>query len=154
MAESVREFTKKYARFDFSDIFGIGRLRELAYQMKMQEINYDAEMTRLREINDSQAKAVTVMVCQLSETEERNRDLSNYIRAADEAKKNLMEKKMMAESRQTALENELEKTKSKLDELRDIKSSYDQLSKEYELLMMKLKESNPDISPEELEVKE
>ena len=69
-------------------------------------------------------------------------------------KKNLMEKKMMAESRQTALENELEKTKSKLDELRDIKSSYDQLSKEYELLMMKLKESNPDISPEELEVKE
>lgn len=60
--QSVREFVKEQAKFDPADLFGVGRIRKLAYEYKMLEFKYQGEIDYLHAIRDEQAKAISLLI--------------------------------------------------------------------------------------------
>lgn len=64
--KGVRNFVDSMAKFDLADPFGLGRIRQLAYELKMQEMNLNWEIDRLRGINEDQSRAVMLIVHKLN----------------------------------------------------------------------------------------
>jgi len=149
--KGVRDFVESYARFSFTDPFGIGRLRELAYSFKMRERDLESELSYLRDVNNEQSKAVTLMVQKLSAVEKINENLSSYISKSDEAKRSLNEKKLLAEAEKLRMTDEFESMREELDRLKDIEKHYTQLSSQYAALVQALREARPDIPIDILE---
>lgn len=84
MGKSVREFIDTYAHFNFTDPFGLNRIRRLAYEYKMQEMKLGGEIERLRAINEDQSKAVTLMIRQLDKESNSKEEVLEMQRLIEE----------------------------------------------------------------------
>lgn len=103
MTKELEQQIRKRARFQLTDAFGKGRIRNLMYEYDCMRTRKNEEIATLKDISIRQAEAVTSMVIRSAELEKENAMLRRCVKEGDEARKNLAKKLSVAESKIAAL---------------------------------------------------
>ena len=113
MTKTLEQQIRQRSRFQFTDAFGKGRIRNLMYEYDCLRIRKNKEIAWLKEITIHQAEAVTSMVIRTNQLEHENAMLRDAVKNGDEARKNLAKKLAMSEARLAELERDYLDLKNK-----------------------------------------
>lgn len=113
MTKTLEEQIRNRAKFQFTDAFGKGRIRNLMYEYDCLRTRKNKEINRLKDITVHQAEAVTSMVIRAHQLEKENAMLRECIQKSDEVRKDLAKKLAIAEAERTSLEMDYVNLKNK-----------------------------------------
>lgn len=135
MTKNLEQQIRQRSKFQFTDILGKGRIRNLMYEYDCLRDRKNAEILRLKQITLSQSAAVTEMVMRVSELEKENKLLRGYTVESDRAKKNMLDKYLQSESK-------LSKVSEDFDTLSE---KYEQLKRDHDELLVQFRKHCPDL---------
>lgn len=113
MTKTLEQQIRQRSRFQFTDAFGKGRIRNLMYEYDCLRTRKNKEIAWLKEITINQAEAVTSMVIKTNQLEHENAMLLEAVKSGDEARKSLAKKLAVSEARLAELERDYLDLKSK-----------------------------------------
>lgn len=147
ITKTLDQYIHDKSKFDFTDIFGKGRIRKAMYEYHDLKRRSEDEREKAKTIMYAQAQSVTDLVGKIRDLENENKSLKDYIRVNDSAKNHLWEKKNEADK---LIEQYSEQIKKYEDEntmlrakLQLLQGDFDELSKLHEKLVSELNE-HPD----------
>lgn len=150
---TLDQYIREKSRFDFTDIFGKGRIRKAMYEYHDLKKRTSEELERNKTIMYSQAQSVTDLVGKIRVLEEENTYLKNYIRESDSSKNSLLAKKVKAENLAEKYHEEslslAKKNGTLVERIAKMEKDYKELSEVHENLLEKIK-NTPD--PNQLEI--
>lgn len=150
---TLDQYIREKSRFDFTDIFGKGRIRKAMYEYHDLKKRTSEELERNKIIMYSQAQSVTDLVGKIRVLEEENAYLKNYIRESDSSKNSLLAKKVKAENLAEKYHEEslslAEKNGTLVERIAKMEKDYKELSEVHENLL-KIIKNTPD--PNQLEI--
>lgn len=150
---TLDQYIREKSRFDFTDIFGKGRIRKAMYEYHDLKKRTSEELERNKIIMYSQAQSVTDLVGKIRVLEEENAYLKNYIRESDSSKNSLLAKKVKAENLAEKYHEEslslAKKNGTLVERIAKMEKDYKELSEVHENLLEKIK-NTPD--PNQLEI--
>lgn len=117
MTKTLEQQIRQRSRFQLTDAFGKGRIRNLMYEYDCLRTRKNKEINWLKDITVHQAEAVTSMVIRSNQLEQENAMLRKCIKEGDEARKSLAKKLSMSEARLAELEQDYLVLKNKEPEL-------------------------------------
>lgn len=147
ITKTLDQYIHDKSKFDFTDIFGKGRIRKAMYEYYDLKKHTKDELEKNKLIMYSQAQSVTDLVAKVRSLEDENKYLKDYIRVNDGAKNNLWEKKNAAEKTIEDQSSQIEKLEDENTmlsaKLQLLQGDFDELSKLHEKLVSELNE-HPD----------
>lgn len=135
MTKNLEQQIRQRSKFQFTDILGKGRIRNLMYEYDCLRDRKNAEILRLKQITLSQSAAVTEMVMRVSELEKENKLLRGYTVESDRAKKNMLDKYLQSESKLSKVS----------EDFGTLSEKYEQLKQDHEELLAQFRKHCPDL---------
>ena len=147
ITKTLDQYIHDKSKFDFTDIFGKGRIRKALYEYHDLKKRTSEELEKNKTIMYAQAQSVTDLVGKIRVLEEENVYLKNYIRESDSSKNSLLTKKVKAENLAEKYHQEsltlAEKNGTLTEKIAKMEQEYKELSEMHEILLEKIK-NNPD----------
>lgn len=113
MTKELEKEIKSRSRFQFTDPFGKGRIRNLVWEYDVLRKRKNEQIEWLKDVAIRQAEAVNIMVIRTQALEKENKRLQEAIKKGDEARKNLAKKLAIAESELASMEMDYINLKNK-----------------------------------------
>jgi predicted RNase H-like nuclease (RuvC/YqgF family) len=147
ITKTLDQYISEKSKFDLTDIFGKGRIREAMYEYHDLKKRTSEELEKNKTIMYAQAQSVTDLVGKIRGLEEENAYLKSYIRETDTSKNSLLEKKVKAENLAEKYHEEAltlaEKNGTLLERIAKLEKDYQELSEVHDGLIEKIK-NTPD----------
>lgn len=105
MTKTLEDQIRQRCKFQVTDAFGKGRIRNLMYEYDCLRNRKNKEINWLKDITVRQAEAVTTMVVRTNDLEKENAMLRKCVKEGDQARKNLAHKLSIMEAAYTELKN-------------------------------------------------
>lgn len=152
ITKTLDQYIHDKSKFDFTDIFGKGRIRKAMYEYHDLKRRYEDEREKTKTIMYAQAQSVTDLVGKIRMLEEENTYLKSYIRETDASKNSLLAKKVKAENLAEKYHQEAltlaEKNGTLVEKIAKLEKDYQELSEVHDGLIEKFR-NTPD--PNQLE---
>ncbi len=147
ITKTLDQYIHDKSKFDFTDIFGKGRIRKAMYEYHDLKKRTSEELEKNKTIMYAQAQSVTDLVGKIRGLEEENAYLKSYIRETDASKNSLLAKKVKAENLAEKYHQEslklAEKNGTLVEKIAKLEKDYKELSEVHEDLLEKIK-NTPD----------
>lgn len=147
ITKTLDQYIHDKSKFDFTDIFGKGRIRKALYEYHDLKKRTSDELEKNKTIMYAQAQSVTDLVGKIRGLEEENAYLKSYIRETDASKNGLLAKKVKAENLAEKYHQEslklAEKNGTLVEKIAKLEKDYKELSEVHEDLLEKIK-NTPD----------
>lgn len=149
ITKTLDQYIHDKSKFDFTDIFGKGRIRKALYEYYDLKKRTSEELEKNKTIMYAQAQSVTDLVGKIRGLEEENAYLKSYIRETDASKNSLLIKKVKAENLAERYHQEslklAEKNGTLVEKIAKLEKDYKELSEVHETLLEKIK-NTPDLN--------